>query len=170
MLNKAQKIKFLILLLLAFASVSCRDSRQSSSTIPKAKNKRPSAKAQKVISAARSYIGTRYKYGGETRTGMDCSGLMLTVFKSVNINLPRTSAKQSVFGKKVSLKELKCGDLVFFTDKKGHKKVTHVGIISQKEAGSIKFIHASTKSGVVESDLYAPYYISIFLFGGRVLN
>lgn len=73
-------------------------------------------------------------------------------------------------GKKVDLTTIREGDLLFFTDRKGHKKVTHVGMVSHiKNRNEIYFIHASTKLGVVESNLFAPYYISIFLFAKRVI-
>jgi len=123
----------------------------------------------KVVEKAKSFIGTPYKTGGTTRAGMDCSGLMFTTFQTVNKQLPRTSEAQSTLGQKIDLSSMKEGDLVFFTDKKGSKKVTHVGMITSiKGNNEVKFIHASTKLGVVESDLYAPYYISIFLFAKRI--
>ncbi|MBC7450310.1 MAG: C40 family peptidase [Cytophagales bacterium] len=126
-------------------------------------------KADKVISAARSYIGTPYKFGGTSRAGMDCSGLMGLCFKEAGITLPRTSAEQGNVGKLISYSELRPGDLVFFTDKKGNKKITHVGLISiVKGSRDVKFIHSSTKLGVVESDLYVSYYESILIKATRV--
>jgi len=127
-------------------------------------------KAAKVISTARSYIGTPYKFGGTSRAGLDCSGLMLLSFKEVDITLPRTSAEQSSIGTTVKYSDLIPGDLVFFTDKKGGSKVTHVGVVSiVKGPRDVKFIHSSTKLGVVESDLYVTYYESILIKARRVL-
>lgn len=127
-------------------------------------------KADKVISVARSYIGTPYKFGGTSRAGLDCSGLMLISFKEVNITLPRTSAEQSNVGTAVKYSDLIPGDLVFFTDKKGGTKVVHVGIVSIVNGPrDVKFIHSSTKLGVVESDLYVSYYESILIKARRVL-
>lgn len=125
----------------------------------------------KVIASAKSYIGTPYRMGGTTRAGMDCSGLICTSFKSIDQSLPRTSQEQSRLGRKISLTELREGDLVFFTDKKGRSKITHVGMVTKVSGkGNVKFIHASTKLGVVESDLYADYYLSVFLFAVRIIN
>lgn len=127
-------------------------------------------KIEKVISTARSFIGTPYKYGGTTRAGIDCSGLVIQSFKSINVTLPRTSEEQSKLGIEVKVSDVKPGDLVFFTDKKGHKKITHVGIITVVEnSKTIKFIHSSTKLGVVENDLLVPYYESIIIKCTRIL-
>ena len=127
-------------------------------------------KAHKVISVARSYIGTPYKFGGTSRAGMDCSGLMLLSFKEVNITLPRTSAEQSTVGTALKYNDLAPGDMVFFTDKKGGSKVVHAGLVSVVNGPrDVKFIHSSTKLGVVESDLYVSYYESILIKARRVL-
>jgi len=165
---------FAILLLIAlFCFASCKSSKEVNKknkkrveTVDKTKGKKDKGndKVSVVIKAARSYTGTPYKYGGTTRSGMDCSALLMNSFKAANINLPRTSELQSKYGKPVRLEELKKGDLVFFSGKKGSKKIKHVGMVTEvKGKKDIKFIHASTKLGVVESDLYAPYYISIYV-------
>ncbi len=127
-------------------------------------------KVEAIIKTARSYTGTPYKYGGTSRSGIDCSALTGAAYKSAEINLPRTAGDQSTFGKTVSLKELKKGDLVFFTDKKGSSKVTHVGMITEVNGpDSAKFIHASTKAGVVEVELFSNYYKPLILKAVRVL-
>jgi cell wall-associated NlpC family hydrolase len=77
-------------------------------------------KADKVISTARTFIGTPYRYGGTTRSGMDCSALLINSFSAVKLNLPRSSEAQSKVGTEVGMDELKPGDLVFFAT--GSKK------------------------------------------------
>ncbi|WMJ72881.1 C40 family peptidase [Cytophagaceae bacterium ABcell3] len=150
-------------ILLAFLSASCKSTK---STVQSG----PGTTTDKVIQTAKSYVGTKYKYGGTSRSGIDCSGLVLLSFKSAGIQLPRTSAEQSQAGKKVKLSKLQKGDLVFFSAKKRSRKITHVGIVTERNGPKdIKFIHASTKAGVIEADLYAPYYISIFKKAVRVL-
>ncbi|BDD10379.1 protein NlpC [Fulvitalea axinellae] len=123
-----------------------------------------------VISAARSYRGTPYKWGGTSRAGLDCSALTMNSFKSTNIHLPRSTKDQIKIGEKVKLNDLKPGDLVFFGSVKRKRKVAHVGIVSRvRGKGDVYFIHASTSLGVIESKLHTKYYLKIFKQGRRVL-
>lgn len=128
-------------------------------------------RADKVITAARSYLGTPYKYGGTTRAGMDCSGLLINSFRVIDVNLPRSSEAQSKVGKEVEMKDLEPGDLVFFATGKRKREVTHVGLVTEcKGRDNIKFIHSSSTLGVVETNLFAEYYQKRFRGGRRVLN
>lgn len=177
------RVAFFLLLLAVLAGSGCKSSKKSSdrkSTNPqsskkdKKKDKKSaqatSDKAAKVIKTARSFIGTSYKYGGTNRAGLDCSGLMLLSFKSVEVQLPRNSEEQSKVGSPVSVNELQPGDLLFFSDKKGHKKISHVGLVTEvHDQDNIKFIHSTTKLGVVENNLKSAVYYPIFLKAIRVL-
>ncbi len=101
---------------------------------------------------------------------MDCSGLLINSYASINYKIPRTSAEQSKEGKKVKIKEVKKGDLVFFATGKKRKKVTHVGMVTEVfRSDKVMFIHASTSRGVVESNLYSDYYKKRFRFARRIL-
>ncbi len=138
---------------------SCATSKNRNSVDPK---------IQTVISTARSYTGTPYKYGGTSARGMDCSGLLCISYKKAGLTLPRTTALQSKFGKPVKMNELKPGDLVFFSAKKGRKKITHVGMVTSVRKGKdIQFIHSSTKLGVIENNLWSNYYHGIFVKARR---
>jgi probable lipoprotein NlpC len=128
-------------------------------------------KAEKVISTARTFIGTPYKYGGTTRAGMDCSALLINSFSAVKLNLPRSSEAQSKVGTEVSMNELKPGDLVFFATDNKKKQITHVGLITDvRSKGNVKFIHASSSLGVVETNLFAEYYQQRFRVARRVIE
>jgi lipoprotein Spr len=107
------------------------------------------------------WMGTRYRLGGTTKDGIDCSALMQILFTGLyGITLPRTAREQYNFSRKISRTELKEGDLVFFNTIGG---VSHVGMYLQNN----KFIHAST-SGVTISDLYDEYWMKKFIGVGRV--
>jgi len=128
-------------------------------------------KADKVISTARTFIGTPYKYGGTTRSGMDCSGLLINSFSAVKVNLPRSSEAQSKVGTEIKMNELQPGDLVFFATGDKKKQITHVGLVTDvKSKDNIKFIHASSKLGVVETNLFAEYYQKRFRVARRIID
>ncbi len=124
-------------------------------------------KINKIIQTARSYTGTPYRWGGTTRAGMDCSGLLCNSFRAVGYELPRTSKAQSEVGKKVKPKDLKPGDLVFFATGKKKRKITHVGLVTYSKGGKVKFIHSSSSLGVVESSLESNYYKKRFRLARR---
>jgi len=122
-----------------------------------------------VVQAARSFIGTPYLTGGTSRTGMDCSGLVLNSYQAVGYTMPRISYQQADAGLPIAEKDLTKGDLVFFTDRKGNTQITHVGIITDVQLpAKVQFIHASTSLGVVENNLKQKYWQNVFLKGVRI--
>lgn len=107
------------------------------------------------------WMGVKYRLGGTTKEGIDCSALMQILFASLyGITLPRTAREQFDFSRRISRAELKEGDLIFFNTIGG---VSHVGMYLQNN----KFVHAST-SGVTISDLYDDYWMKHFIGAGRV--
>lgn len=128
-------------------------------------------KTAAVIQTARSYTGTPYKYGGATRAGMDCSALTSAAYRAISVNLPRTADAQASVGDKVKKEELRPGDLVFFATGKKRKEITHVGIVTEvRNPENIKFIHASTSLGVVETNLFSDYYAKRYRGARRVVE
>jgi probable lipoprotein NlpC len=126
-------------------------------------------KTDMVITRARSYTGTPYKYGGSTVLGMDCSGLLMRSFEVIDVYIPRTAAQQSKLGKRVTIDELRPGDLVFFKTLKKQGKVTHAGLVTDnRKSGQIMFIHSSSSKGVIEVNLLSDYYRSVFVKARRL--
>lgn len=129
------------------------------------------SKVERVIHSARAFIGTPYKYGGTTRAGMDCSGLLMNSFHAIQLSLPRTSEAQSKVGDEVKMKDLQPGDLVFFATGKKKRRITHVGLVTEVNGQrNVKFIHASSSLGVVETNIYADYYQKRFRVARRVIQ
>jgi cell wall-associated NlpC family hydrolase len=122
-----------------------------------------------VVETAKEFLGTPYRYGGTSSNGLDCSGLTCTSYKKADIELPRTSIAQSEEGRKVKKTKAKPGDLIFF--KTSRKNViNHVGIVTENNDGEVKFIHASTSSGVVISSLLESYYEKAFAKIKRIIE
>ena len=118
---------------------------------------------KKIIESIDGWLGTPYKYGCMTKSGTDCSGFTLNVYKeSCNIKLNRSAADQVNNVTLIDKDKLNFGDLVFF--KISGNKVSHVGIYINNS----KFVHASTKNGVTISDLNDAYYKKYFYKGGKV--
>ena len=108
------------------------------------------------------WYGTRYRYGGTTKTGIDCSAFSSSLIAAVyQLVIPRTVREQYQMCRHVEPYELQEGDLVFFNTK---GPFTHVGVYLV----SGKFVHASVSGGVVISDLNESYYLKRFAGAGRV--
>lgn len=119
----------------------------------------------KLYVNAAEWIGTPYRIGGESKRGTDCSGLVSQLYKKVyRTHLPRSTDGQLKKSNKISRRNLREGDLVFFTSRNSRKKVAHVGIYLKGG----KFIHASTSQGVIVSSLKEKYYTQYWLCGGRI--
>jgi cell wall-associated NlpC family hydrolase len=125
---------------------------------------KPDKNAGKILATALSYRGVKYRFGGATPAGFDCSGFVMYVYNKHGIKLPRTADIQFKAGKPIKgKKDLKPGDLVFFeTYEKG---ASHVGIYQ----GNDKFVHASSSRGVTISGLSEAYYAKRYLGARRVL-
>jgi len=109
------------------------------------------------------WLGTRYRFGGETKRGIDCSGFTGIVYeKAYKRVLPRDSRSMYKMTNPVPRSEMKEGDLLFFRIRRG--QVSHVGIY----LGNNKFVHASTTQGVIVSDLREDYYRRYFYKAGRL--
>lgn len=130
---------------------------------------KPTTKVDRIVSNALKYKGVRYKFGGTTKKGMDCSGVVYVAFDSENVQLPRISRDMAKRGKKISLSKVKKGDLLFFRTSKSKRSINHVGLVVSHIKGQIKFVHATTSRGVIVSNLSEKYWKKAFVKATTVL-
>jgi len=129
---------------------------------------RSSLNQQLMWQNMQEYLGppaTPYRWGGTSRSGVDCSGFVRNIYSQQGIYLPRVSRQQFQVGKLVT-GYLQYGDLVFFSKYGPSYRVTHVGIF----LGGDKFVHSSASRGVTISSLNKRYYRSRYKGAKRVLN
>ena len=127
-----------------------------------------SAFVDQLISKASENIGTRYRSGGTTTEGFDCSGLMCYTFSSYDIKLPRSSIEMASYGSKIDAENAQKGDLIFFKTR-GSGRINHVGMVVEVLDGEIKFIHSATHGGVIISSTKESYYEKNLVQVNRVL-
>jgi cell wall-associated NlpC family hydrolase len=119
--------------------------------------------ANKTKKIAYSFLGARYRFGGNSRTALDCSSFTQQVFREQKVSLPRTAREQFSVGNEVMRGDLQKGDLVFFQTYA--RFPSHVGIY----LGNRKMIHASSRDRrVVISTMDTPYYTSRYLGARRI--
>ena len=127
------------------------------------------SKADLLIDKASEHIGTRYRRGGTTTAGFDCSGFMLYTYKNLDMSLPRSSQEMGNYGHKVEKSQAQKGDLIFFATF-GKGRISHVGMVTEVLDDEIKFIHSSTSAGVIISSTKEDYYARSFVKINRVLK
>ncbi|MBP7586046.1 MAG: C40 family peptidase [Spirochaetes bacterium] len=122
---------FLAVLLLAAGMASCAPPNLRRGWMFQSSGSR-----RNIVETARQYVGTPYRYGGESPGGFDCSGYVMYVYQKNGIDIPRTAQDQFRGGRRITRRHLKPGDLVFFQTSR--TAISHVGIY----AGRNRFIHA----------------------------
>jgi hypothetical protein len=119
----------------------------------------------KLFRTVDRYLGTPYRFGGDSERGIDCSAFTRRVYRGQSIELPRTSREQARVGMSIPSGRLVTGDLVFFnTSING--VISHVGVY----LGNNVFAHASSSRGVTKSSLKERYYVKRIVKGGRIFN
>lgn len=124
---------------------------------------------KQLINTASENLGTKYKAGGTTSDGFDCSGLMYSTFKKFDITLPRSSVDMAKIGRILDEDDIRKGDLIFFRTN-GKSVINHVGMVTEITNDEIKFIHSSTQKGVIISSTKEPYYGKNFAQANRILE
>ena len=144
---------FLVLVLLGSACSGIR-------SYPRFSLDQKHLRMQRVIE---SYLDTPYLWGGENKNGIDCSGLVVVVFRqALGISLPHSTEALFNMGHGVGSGKVRYGDLVFFSE--GGGSPTHVGI----GLGGGRFVHASLERGVVISSLGTSYFRERFIGARRL--
>ena len=101
-----------------------------------------------IIQKADSFLGVPYDYGGTTREGMDCSGLIYVAYLSENIRIPRVSKDMAEAGTEVPISDTQPGDILCFLNS-SKTRVNHVALVTENQGGIVTFIHATEKKGVI---------------------
>lgn len=125
--------------------------------------------AIQMINNAMQFLGVRYRGGGTSPEGMDCSGMVTAVYSLFNIAIPRSSRDMATVGEKIDSTQVKKGDLIFFKTN-GKRVINHVGMVVDIIGDEIKFIHSSTSQGVIISSTKESYYQRTFAQINRVLS
>ncbi len=118
---------------------------------------------EKIVKTARRYVGVPYRWGGESpRTGFDCSGFTMVVYRLNGLDLPRSSRQQWKVGRQISRRQLQKGDLVFFATA-GGGRVSHVGIYT----GEDRFLHAPSRGSRIKTSSLSSQYFKNRYVGAR---
>lgn len=145
----------------SYASLSSQAATRSQIQVQSSNTERNSAStSQKINNVYRNWAGTRYRLGGTTKSGIDCSAFVQVVMnKALHKNLPRATVGQKTVGKAIPKSALKAGDLVFFRQNK------HVGVY----IGNGKFVHSGSSTGVTTSSLSNSYWSKNYTQSRRVM-
>lgn len=118
----------------------------------------------KFLEEIDSWLGTPYVYGGESKKGTDCSGMIQTMYKTLyNLSLNRSANDMQKDVRFIDLDKAKLGDVLFF--KINGDRVSHVALY----LGNRRFIHATTSKGVMISSLDEEYYSKRYYKCGRII-
>lgn len=124
-----------------------------------------------ILDYADNFLGIKYRSGGKTPKGFDCSGFVMFVFKNFGYSTPPSSSAIKTIGKEVKRDSAKPGDIIYFTGTNAKsKRPGHVGIITEIKDGAIHFIHASVNLGISVTNTEEKYYKKRFLGIRRVIN
>lgn len=123
---------------------------------------------EEMVTFAVQFIGTPYKWAGNSPSGFDCSGYIGYIYNNYGVSVPRSASALKENSTKISDKEATKGDLVFF---KTGNKITHVGLVISEVGEPLTMIHSSTSKGIIKTEVHASTYWSKKYAGaGRILE
>ncbi|WP_104811485.1 C40 family peptidase [Aureitalea marina] len=156
-------------LLMVLVLSSCGSSKKVADHSSKSSNHSKNKTVDPIIDHAISFEGTPYRFGGTSKKGMDCSGLIYVSYLEGEIQLPRVSRDMAKTGKKIALADVREGDLVFFSTSKKGGGINHVGLVVERKGGQIRFIHSTTSRGVIVSSMDENYWRKAFVQARKVI-
>lgn len=112
---------------------------------------------QDILEYAKKQVGVNYMYGGKDPRGFDCSGFTHYVLKAFDIEVSGSSKLQAKEGKKVALKDVKCGDLIFFKRSEAGK-VFHVAMVVSNTKDGLEVIHSTSRGVVIDNISKSKYW------------
>lgn len=113
---------------------------------------------KEAVNYAKTFLGTKYKLGGTSpKSGFDCSGFTSYIMRHVDIALSRTSQAQENNGKKVHLKNVQPGDLIFYR-RTPLGKVFHVSMVVANKEDGIYVIHSTSRGVVIDNVTKSSYW------------
>ena len=119
---------------------------------------------------AEKLMGTKYKFGGTTPKGFDCSGFTGYVYDKAQIDISRSSLTQAKKGIQIKVKEAQKGDLIFFTGT-GRNKISHVAMVISNDAKGLVVIHSTTSKGVRKDNVtHSAYWKPKVLFARKIVD
>ncbi|MBI1224496.1 MAG: CHAP domain-containing protein [Bacteroidetes bacterium] len=110
-----------------------------------------------IVEEAEQYLGTHYRSAGKSPGGFDCSGFVHYIMKEHDIDMNSSAATQEKQGERISKKEAKPGDLVFFRRSPGGR-VFHVAMVYENDKSGMTLIHSTSGRGVVMEKLETSEY------------
>ncbi len=130
---------------------------------------------QELVEYAKNFIGVRYRSGGKSAKGFDCSGFTSYIMSNFGYNVPSASVRQAQIGETIAIEDAKKGDLVFFghKNKKGGYRVSHAAMVVSEAGETFAMIHASRRGIVIDdmnSSAWRKYYSKKFMHVKRVVH
>ena len=122
-----------------------------------------------IIDYGKTFVGLKYKYGGITPAGFDCSGFIFHIHRHFNLPMPRVPNQTSLMGDVIDIDSLQPGDLVYIQTRAAYDNtIGHVMMVIEKTEDSFYVIHSASHAGLVIERFHdAPYYVSRYLFSNR---
>lgn len=121
-----------------------------------------------VIKYGKKFLGLKYKYGGYTEQGFDCSGYVSYIFHKNGYTFPRSSSGMAVVGEKIDFKDARKGDFIYFKGRSTKtSRVGHVALIIAADSGIITMMHSCQRGVLIEKYNNNDYYKTRFLMCRR---